>query len=110
MKPPGWQCCNGHILCNNCRSRSEKCPVCRVPLGPRGRCLLSDKLFSLLAESFPCDGGKYLQFIVIITINFRLEMPMGEGHNYSFIFKYFMFPELKFKNRVYCGLVLIAIH
>ncbi|XP_017046364.1 uncharacterized protein LOC108091598 isoform X2 [Drosophila ficusphila] len=58
IKPPGWQCCNGHVLCNNCRSRSVKCPVCRVPLGPRGRCLLSDKLFTLLAESFPCDGGK----------------------------------------------------
>ncbi|TMW52264.1 hypothetical protein DOY81_002667 [Sarcophaga bullata] len=58
IKPPGWQCCNGHVLCNNCRSRSEKCPVCRVPLGPRGRCLLSDKLFTLLADSFPCDGGK----------------------------------------------------
>ncbi|XP_016961453.2 uncharacterized protein LOC108032130 [Drosophila biarmipes] len=61
IKPPGWQCCNGHVLCNNCRSRSVKCPVCRVPLGPRGRCLLSDKLFTLLAESFPCDGGKASQ-------------------------------------------------
>ncbi|KAH8358859.1 hypothetical protein KR093_002958 [Drosophila rubida] len=58
VKPPGWQCCNGHVLCNNCRNRSVKCPVCRVPLGPRGRCLLSDKLFTLLAENFPCDGVK----------------------------------------------------
>ncbi|CAD6994384.1 unnamed protein product [Ceratitis capitata] len=58
IRPPGWQCCNGHVLCNNCRSRSVKCPVCRVPLGPRGRCLLADKLFTVLAESFPCDGGK----------------------------------------------------
>ncbi|XP_034485492.1 uncharacterized protein LOC117790242 [Drosophila innubila] len=58
IKPPGWQCCNGHVLCNNCRNRSVKCPVCRVPLGPRGRCLLSDKLFTLLAENFPCDGVK----------------------------------------------------
>ncbi|EDW58326.2 uncharacterized protein [Drosophila virilis] len=58
IKPPGWQCCNGHVLCSNCRNRSEKCPVCRVPLGPRGRCLLSDKLFTLLAENFPCDGLK----------------------------------------------------
>ncbi|XP_067618741.1 uncharacterized protein [Eurosta solidaginis] len=56
IRPPGWQCCNGHVLCNNCRSRSVKCPVCRVPLGPRGRCLLADKLFNVLAESFPCDG------------------------------------------------------
>ncbi|XP_018791875.1 PREDICTED: uncharacterized protein LOC108970763 [Bactrocera latifrons] len=56
IRPPGWQCCNGHVLCNNCRSRSVKCPVCRVPLGPRGRCLLADKLFTVLAESFPCDG------------------------------------------------------
>ncbi|XP_032595782.1 uncharacterized protein LOC6568014 isoform X1 [Drosophila grimshawi] len=58
IKPPSWQCCNGHVLCNNCRNRSVKCPVCRVPLGPRGRCLLSDNLFTLLAENFPCDGVK----------------------------------------------------
>ncbi|XP_055381202.1 uncharacterized protein LOC129611837 isoform X2 [Condylostylus longicornis] len=58
IKPPGWQCCNGHVLCNSCRNRSVKCPVCRVPFGPRGRCLLSDKLFTLLAETFPCDGTK----------------------------------------------------
>ncbi|XP_055922953.1 uncharacterized protein LOC129953657 [Eupeodes corollae] len=58
VKPPGWQCCNGHVLCNSCRGRTVKCPICRVTLGPRGRCLLSDKLFTLLAESFPCDGVK----------------------------------------------------
>ncbi|XP_062123266.1 LOW QUALITY PROTEIN: uncharacterized protein LOC133836694 [Drosophila sulfurigaster albostrigata] len=63
VKPPGWQCCNGHVLCNNCRNRSVKCPVCRVPLGPRGRCLLSDKLFTLLAENFPCDGEGLLGIV-----------------------------------------------
>ncbi|EDW80592.2 uncharacterized protein Dwil_GK11612 [Drosophila willistoni] len=69
IKPPGWQCCNGHVLCNNCRSRSVKCPVCRVPLGPRGRCLLSDKLFTLLAENFPCDGVKSNQVMAQGGVN-----------------------------------------
>lgn len=55
VKPPGWQCCNGHVLCDSCRGRTTKCPICRVTMGPRGRCLLSDKLFTLLAETFPCD-------------------------------------------------------
>ncbi|EDW28189.1 GL20581, partial [Drosophila persimilis] len=72
IKPPGWQCCNGHVLCNNCRSRSVKCPVCRVPLGPRGRCLLSDKLFTLLAENFPCDGGECNQHLLTCIYNFYL--------------------------------------
>ncbi|PNF24137.1 hypothetical protein B7P43_G00603 [Cryptotermes secundus] len=48
VPPPAFQCCNGHVLCGSCRTRAEKCPVCRVSLGPRGRCLLADKLHSLL--------------------------------------------------------------
>lgn len=48
VPPPAFQCCNGHVLCGSCRTRAEKCPVCRVSLGPRGRCLLADKLHGLL--------------------------------------------------------------
>nr|CAD7441214.1 unnamed protein product [Timema bartmani] len=52
IPPPAFQCCNGHALCAPCRSRADKCPVCRVPLGPRGRCLLADKLHNLLTATF----------------------------------------------------------
>nr|CAD7256899.1 unnamed protein product [Timema shepardi] len=52
IPPPAFQCCNGHALCAPCRSRADKCPVCRVPLGPRGRCLLADKLHNLLTAAF----------------------------------------------------------
>jgi len=48
---PAFQCCNGHILCGRCRARSDRCPVCRVGLGPRGRCLLADKLHNLLTAT-----------------------------------------------------------
>lgn len=68
MKPPGWQCCNGHVLCNNCRGRTVKCPICRVTLGPKGRCLLSDKLFTLLAETFPCDGKLIVQILYVLYL------------------------------------------
>ncbi|XP_063221111.1 E3 ubiquitin-protein ligase sina-like isoform X2 [Bacillus rossius redtenbacheri] len=50
--PPAFQCCNGHLLCGACRARSDKCPVCRAPLGARGRCLLADKLHALFAATF----------------------------------------------------------
>ena len=50
IPPPAFQCCHGHVMCARCRSRSEKCPVCRVSLGPKGRCLLADKLHTLLTS------------------------------------------------------------
>lgn len=51
VSPPAWQCCHGHLLCSGCRSRSDRCPMCRVPLGPRGRSLLADKLHALLSQT-----------------------------------------------------------
>lgn len=51
IPPPAFQCCNGHILCGRCRTRADRCPVCRVGLGPRGRCLLADKLHNLLTTT-----------------------------------------------------------
>lgn len=51
IPPPAFQCCNGHVLCGRCRARADRCPVCRVGLGPRGRCLLADKLHSLLTTT-----------------------------------------------------------
>lgn len=57
VKPPVWQCCHGHILCDNCRKNSVRCPICRVTFGPRGRCLLADKIYTLLNDTFPCNGN-----------------------------------------------------
>ncbi|GFG33075.1 hypothetical protein Cfor_12100 [Coptotermes formosanus] len=51
VPPPAFQCGNGHVTCGRCRSRAERCPVCRVSFGPRARCLLSDKLYSLLTKT-----------------------------------------------------------
>lgn len=52
VQPPVWQCCHGHLLCSGCRARSDRCPLCRVPLGPRGRSLLADKLHRLLSQTY----------------------------------------------------------
>lgn len=57
VKPPAWQCCHGHILCGPCRMRSTRCPVCRVQLGRRGRCLIADKLYSHLVDDNTIDGN-----------------------------------------------------
>ncbi|XP_046623449.1 uncharacterized protein LOC124306651 [Neodiprion virginianus] len=48
---PVSQCVHGHILCVSCRSRTDRCPVCRVRLG-QGRCLLADKVHGTLREAF----------------------------------------------------------
>ncbi|XP_071451228.1 uncharacterized protein [Hetaerina americana] len=51
---PAIQCTNGHLLCLQCRRRSSKCPVCRVPLRTSsgaplgGRCLLADQIQAVL--------------------------------------------------------------
>lgn len=49
--PPISQCVHGHILCVVCRPKTTRCPVCRVRLG-QGRCLLADKLYRVLRDSF----------------------------------------------------------
>ncbi|KAL1461186.1 hypothetical protein WDU94_013109, partial [Cyamophila willieti] len=52
ISPPVTQCYNGHLICSPCRTRSEKCPICRVTLGNKGRCLIADKLHLLLTNTF----------------------------------------------------------
>lgn len=37
-------------MCERCRQQTTKCPVCRVNLGPRGRCLVADKIYRNLIE------------------------------------------------------------
>ncbi|KAF4517000.1 hypothetical protein B566_EDAN009673 [Ephemera danica] len=51
IQPPAHQCSNGHLICLQCRARSEKCPVCRIKFG-RGRSLLADQVFSAITEAF----------------------------------------------------------
>ncbi|KZC11156.1 PREDICTED: uncharacterized protein LOC107189234 [Dufourea novaeangliae] len=61
--PPVSQCVHGHIICVGCRTRTPRCPVCRVRLG-QGRCLLADKLHKIFRDAFEiknnsCDDTVY---------------------------------------------------
>lgn len=59
IRPPSWQCYHGHLLCSGCRSKSTKCPICRVELG-RGRSIVADKLFNFLVQTLgKHDGEKH---------------------------------------------------
>ncbi|XP_065082525.1 uncharacterized protein LOC135704914 [Ochlerotatus camptorhynchus] len=57
IRPPSWQCCHGHLICSGCRSKSTKCPICRVVLG-RGRCIVADKLFNFLVQTLGQHDGE----------------------------------------------------
>lgn len=48
---PISQCVHGHILCAGCRSKTPRCPVCRVRLG-QGRCLVADEVQRHIREAF----------------------------------------------------------
>ncbi|XP_071866133.1 uncharacterized protein [Bombus fervidus] len=54
--PPVSQCVHGHIICVGCRSKTHRCPICRVRLG-QGRCLLADKLHKLFQDIFDIKGN-----------------------------------------------------
>lgn len=45
-----YQCVNGHIVCQKCRPKTLRCPLCRVQMG-RGRCLVADKILSYLQHN-----------------------------------------------------------
>lgn len=51
IPPPAHQCANGHLICINCRVRTERCPVCRMKFF-RGRSLLADQVFNSLIDAF----------------------------------------------------------
>lgn len=57
--PPVSQCVHGHILCVICRPKTSRCPVCRVRLG-QGRCLLADKLHTVLRDAFNANNDETL--------------------------------------------------
>lgn len=48
---PLYQCVNGHILCSRCRPNTDKCPMCRVPLLGKGRCLVGEQLNELITST-----------------------------------------------------------
>ncbi|KAJ4430063.1 hypothetical protein ANN_22272, partial [Periplaneta americana] len=51
IPPPAHQCGNGHLICVQCRVKTERCPVCRVRFC-RARSLLADQVFNSLTEAF----------------------------------------------------------
>ncbi|KAJ8950334.1 hypothetical protein NQ318_021194 [Aromia moschata] len=51
ISPPTYQCDNGHLICIRCRTKSERCPICRLRLG-RGRSLLSDQVYNAVIDAF----------------------------------------------------------
>ncbi|CAH1153694.1 unnamed protein product [Phaedon cochleariae] len=51
ITPPTYQCDNGHLICIRCRSKSERCPVCRLRL-QRGRSLISDQIYNAVVDAF----------------------------------------------------------
>ncbi|XP_072402569.1 uncharacterized protein [Diabrotica undecimpunctata] len=48
---PTYQCDNGHLICIKCRSKTERCPVCRIRLH-RGRSLMADHVFTAITDIF----------------------------------------------------------
>uniref|UniRef100_A0A0C9R0A4 SINAT5 protein n=1 Tax=Fopius arisanus TaxID=64838 RepID=A0A0C9R0A4_9HYME len=54
---PISQCVHGHILCSPCRTKTFRCPVCRVRLG-QGRCLIADEIQRSIREAFDDDHSK----------------------------------------------------
>ncbi|XP_075146193.1 uncharacterized protein LOC142220753 isoform X2 [Haematobia irritans] len=51
ITPPAMQCQNGHLLCVDCRIRSESCPVCRDRYYPRPA-LIAEQLHAALTNAF----------------------------------------------------------
>ncbi|KAH8284314.1 hypothetical protein KR018_002383, partial [Drosophila ironensis] len=51
IPPPAMQCQNGHLLCVDCRIRSERCPVCRDYYTPR-RSRLAEQIHLIVSNAF----------------------------------------------------------
>ena len=90
-----YQCVNGHIVCQKCRPKTLRCPMCRVQLG-RGRCLVADKILQYLHNNSSikigliCDSEKTLSKMEINepecqrpmeNISAEHEMPSQNLHN-----------------------------
>ncbi|KAL7729220.1 hypothetical protein ACLKA6_009678 [Drosophila palustris] len=51
ITPPVMQCQSGHLLCLECRIRSEKCPMCRGFFTPI-RSGVAEEIYSIIAAAF----------------------------------------------------------
>lgn len=49
--PPVLQCQNGHLLCLDCRIRSDKCPMCRGFFTPI-RSSVAEEIYSIITSAF----------------------------------------------------------
>ncbi|KAH8416630.1 hypothetical protein KR222_000160 [Zaprionus bogoriensis] len=49
--PPVMQCQNGHLLCLDCRIRSEKCPICRGYFTPI-RSSVAEEIYLIISGAF----------------------------------------------------------
>ncbi|KAF5275362.1 hypothetical protein FQR65_LT04190 [Abscondita terminalis] len=55
ISPPVYQCDNGHLVCLRCRTRTERCPVCRIRL-TKGRSLLAEQVYHTISDVFELNG------------------------------------------------------
>ncbi|KRT79321.1 hypothetical protein AMK59_8660, partial [Oryctes borbonicus] len=51
IPPPCFQCDNGHLICIRCKTKSEKCPVCRMKYN-KGRSILADHIYTTISDVF----------------------------------------------------------
>ena len=56
LVPPIYQCSNGHVICNSCRPRVNRCPTCKVKF-INNRNLILEKVFDFCR--FPCRHKEY---------------------------------------------------
>ncbi len=55
---PFTQCQNGHLLCLKCRSRSDRCPICRDRYSVV-RCLLAEQIYTTLIDTFDLKNNQH---------------------------------------------------
>ncbi|XP_017846109.1 E3 ubiquitin-protein ligase SINA-like 7 [Drosophila busckii] len=61
IAPPALQCQNGHLLCLDCRVRSEKCPICRGYFTPI-RAAAAEEIYAIIVNAFEtCQSGHKLR-------------------------------------------------
>lgn len=93
IPPPVSQCQNGHLLCETCRRRSERCPVCREKYSP-GRSLIAEQIFTSLTDAFNLPnnekirerlfGGKFIRVSDLKYINIQ-SLAAQRSHTQKFL-------------------------
>lgn len=64
IPPPAVQCTNGHLVCVTCRSRAEKCPICRQRYSG-GRSLIAEQV------SFEYKMVLYLHVTIVFVVGLQ---------------------------------------